>query len=95
MGKKTRKVPSSFSFDLMAGEKLVYPRGSITPRCAYHVVGSPIAMSDEIVMAWFLESIEPLIGPEAVNELRRLFKENPAQFERFFEHTRHFRAQLK
>jgi hypothetical protein len=52
-------------------------------------------MSDEMVMAWFLQSIEPLIGPAAVSELQKVFKENRPQLRRFFERTKHFRAQLK
>jgi len=94
MGKKSRKVPTSFSFNLVAGEKLAYPRGSITPKCAYHVIGSPIAMTEELLLAWFLESVEPLIGPRAADELKRLFETDAGKFKSFYEETRLFRERM-
>jgi hypothetical protein len=70
------KAPPSFNFNLIKGEVLTYPRGTITPTCSYYVLGTPTALTTEIVKTWFLQKIEPLVGPDAARELQKVFEED-------------------
>ena len=102
MGKSSKKYgakqPQSFSLYVLQGEALIYPRGTITPtRSPYCVVGTPVKLTREVLKAWLLQSIGPLVGPDAVMELSRLFEEDMAQqeakFDKFLDRAIAFREE--
>jgi hypothetical protein len=102
MGKKQPKAPKSFNFHLIQGERLSYTRGgTVTPTCAYHFVGTPVQLTDSILLEWFQQTLTPLIGADALKELEKLLKFEPnevnhtAKYDSFLAKMKHFREQQK
>jgi hypothetical protein len=66
-------MPEYSSFILVPGEVLVTPfRTSITPTTPQNVSFSQLNFTIDVVESWFIQSIEPLVGPDAAEKLQGL-----------------------
>ena len=105
MGKPRKKKiaqmeVSSFNFYLLKGEALVYPRGTITPKASpYFVQATTTDLTPDVLKEWFLQSITPLVGTDAADDLRQLFDEDTTRgaetLSSFFENAIEFRQSLE
>jgi hypothetical protein len=82
---------------VLKGEALSINRGTITPRGP----AMSVNLADEelltpaILQQWFFQSITPLVGAPAVEVLKTLLADRPAELDRFVKEAMSFRSGLK
>jgi hypothetical protein len=88
--------PDSFSFYLLKGESLVYPRGTVTPRSSpYYVQATTVSLTADVMTAWFIDAITPLVGPDAANDLQQLIADDAeGRYSGFIQHAIDYRNSL-
>jgi mevalonate kinase len=80
---------------VLKGEALIY-KGTITPRStAMSVQLADADLTPEILQQWLLQSLTPLVGMEAVTELKALLDMRPEVFKPFLDKAFAFRSNLK
>ncbi len=83
----------SFSFILLKGEALAYPRGTYTPRSNVALVqATDLTLTRDVFKAWFSQSLVPLVGEAAASEMGRLLNEEPKIFETFLQTSLNYRG---
>ncbi len=87
--------PESFSLHLLAGEGLVCGVSKTTPLAPYLVTCTPEDMTPAVLQAWFIQSIEPLVGGVAAESLKRLMEANQSLTTDFLREALNFRRSLK
>ena len=99
MGKSSKQAagssPKSFSFHLPKGDTLGYRGGTITPSVAYSVLGTPEDLTTEVLEEWFIQSVQPLVGPDAAATLKELVHQQSVLAEKFLSAALSFRKSLK
>ena len=66
--------PESFSLYLLPGEALVCGALRTTPHAPYLVTCALEDMTPTVLQAWFLQSIQPLVGTDAADALKKLME---------------------
>jgi hypothetical protein len=88
---------SSFGdpFYVLRGEAMIY-KGTITPRSsAMSVQLADADLTPEILQQWLLQSLTPLVGVEAVTELKTMLETRADVFKPFLDKALAFRSNLK
>ncbi len=84
-------TPKSFSFYLLPQQQLAYGYSTITPTMTYSVSAQAVPLTNAVAAEWFIQSVTPLVGPEAASILKGLI----ARDDKFLTELIRFRESLK